>query len=123
MQMFLNILEFVLNGLNKTQLHTYIIGHYNPSVRIIDIVSHTTYVVCVNLMHNYSQSFCQKSDERKSLKKYFLYFILMSFLGLEPWPTHCPHDFWTTASCKFLKISQMLDGCDNSRVRFIINIQ
>ena len=29
-------------------LHTYIIGHYNPSVRIIDLVSHTTYIVCVN---------------------------------------------------------------------------
>ena len=27
---------------------TYIIGLYNPSVRIIDIVSHTTYVVCIN---------------------------------------------------------------------------
>ena len=27
-------------------IHTYIIGHYNPSVRIIDLVSHTTYVVC-----------------------------------------------------------------------------
>ena len=29
-------------------IHTYIIGLYNPSVRIIDLVSHTTYVVCVN---------------------------------------------------------------------------
>ena len=29
-------------------IHTYIIGHYNPSVRIIDLVSHITYVVCVN---------------------------------------------------------------------------
>ena len=28
--------------------HTYIIGHYSPSVRIIDLVSHTTYIVCVN---------------------------------------------------------------------------
>ena len=28
--------------------NTYIIGHDNPSVRIIDLVSHTTYVVCVN---------------------------------------------------------------------------
>ena len=27
--------------------HTYIIGHYMPSVRIIDLLSHTTYVVCV----------------------------------------------------------------------------
>ena len=27
----------------KIYIHTYIIGHYNPSVRIIDLVSHTTY--------------------------------------------------------------------------------
>ena len=32
-----------------TEIHTYIIGHYNPSVRIIDPVSHTTYVVYVNI--------------------------------------------------------------------------
>ena len=74
----------------------YIIGHYNPSVRIADLVSHTTYVVCVGFIHkwqdlqfkvdfeqqifwetfhgsflSYSQSFCQKSAERKSTKKYF----------------------------------------------------
>ena len=29
-------------------MHTYIIGHYNPSAGIIDLVSVTTYVVCVN---------------------------------------------------------------------------
>ena len=33
--------------------HTYIIGHYNPSVRFIDLVSHTTYVVCVNFIHKW----------------------------------------------------------------------
>ena len=73
------------------------------------LASHTTHVVCVNfirerwdlqfnvdserqifekLFHGsfiYSQSFCQKSAERKSPKKYFLYFVLMSGLGLEPW--------------------------------------
>ena len=78
---------------------TYIIGHYNPSVRIIDLVSHTIYVVCVNFIHKwrdlqfkvdserqifwetfhgnfiYSRSFCQKSAERKSPKKYFSYFV------------------------------------------------
>ena len=82
----------------KLQLHTYIIDHYYPSVRIIDPVSHTTYVVCVNFIHKwrnlqfkvdsgrfveklfmaiviYSQSFRQKSAERKSQKKYFLYFV------------------------------------------------
>ena len=31
--------------------HTYIIGHYNPSVRIIDLVSHTTYVECVLILY------------------------------------------------------------------------
>ena len=35
----------------SSYIHTYIIGHYNPSVRIIDLVSHTTYVVCVNFIH------------------------------------------------------------------------
>ena len=37
-------------------LHIYIhniIGHYNPSVRIIDLVSHTTYVVYVNFIHKW----------------------------------------------------------------------
>ena len=29
-------------------MHTYIIGHYYHSVRIIDLVSHTTYDVCFN---------------------------------------------------------------------------
>ena len=29
-------------------VQTYLIGHYNSSVGIIDLVSHTTYVVWVN---------------------------------------------------------------------------
>ena len=89
-------------------LTTYIIGHYKPSVRIIDLVSHTTYDVCVLILYIsgetyslksdpndrffeklfmailfYSQSFCQKFAERKSPKKYFLYFGLMSGPGFE----------------------------------------
>ena len=35
----------------------------------------------------YSQSFCQKSAERKSLKKYFSYFVLMSGFSSNK-PTH-----------------------------------
>ena len=31
--------------------YAYIIGHYNPSFRIIDLVSHATYVVCVNFIN------------------------------------------------------------------------
>ena len=30
--------------------HTYIIVYYNPSVRIKDLVSHTTYIVCANFI-------------------------------------------------------------------------
>ena len=44
----------ILEAIGEIQLHTidtYIIGHYNPSVRIFNLVSHTTYVVCVNFMH------------------------------------------------------------------------
>ena len=37
----------------ETYIHTYIIGHYNPSARIIDLVSHTTYVVCVHFIHKW----------------------------------------------------------------------
>ena len=32
---------------------SYIMGHYNSSVRIIDLVSHTNYVVCVNFIHKW----------------------------------------------------------------------
>ena len=87
-------------------IHTYIIGHYNPSVRI-DLIFHTTYLMCVNLIHNcralqfkvdsdlkvleklflailITLSLCQKSTESKSPKNCF-YIFLMSGLGLEPW--------------------------------------
>ena len=33
---------------SRIQMYTYIIGHYNSSVRIIDPVSHTTYAACGN---------------------------------------------------------------------------
>ena len=36
-----------------TLIHTYIIGRYNPSTRIIDLVSHTPYVVCVTFLHKW----------------------------------------------------------------------
>ena len=83
--------------------------HYNPSVGIIDLVSSATCFVCVNFYtfvagRSYSlestsddrffekpflvnlfthRVFCQKYSERKSPKKYYLYFILMSGPALE----------------------------------------
>ena len=48
-----------------THIHTYIIGHYNPSVRIIDLVSHTTYVVCVNFIHKWRDLQFKVDSERQ----------------------------------------------------------
>ena len=94
---YLNGKLYIFFNSNNPEIHhklflsvvTCIIGHYNASVRIINLVSHTTYVVCVKadserqifekLFHGmvglfYSLSFCQKSAEKKSPKK-FLFFI------------------------------------------------
>ena len=46
--------------------YTYIIGHYNPSIRIIDLVSHTTYVVCINFIHKWRDLQFKVNSERKS---------------------------------------------------------
>ena len=75
------------------------------SVKFIALVFQTFFVGCVNFMHKwrdleykvdferqifretfhgnfiYSQIFCQKFAERKSAKKYFLYFVLMCELN------------------------------------------
>ena len=45
-------------------IHTYIIDHYNPSVRIIDLVSHNTYVVCVNFIHKWRELQFKVDSER-----------------------------------------------------------
>ena len=47
------IFQQKLQYIAYTYIHTYIFGHYNPSVRIIDLVSYTTYVVCVNFVHKW----------------------------------------------------------------------
>ena len=81
--------------------NTYIIGHYKPSVRIIDLVSHITYVVCVNFIHKrYS---LKSAPNYRFFKKLFMAslftlrvfvrnrrrttfrIVLISGLRLEPW--------------------------------------
>ena len=53
-----------INGFLPAILHTYINGHYKPSVRIIDLVSHTTYVVCVNFIHKWRDLQFKVDSER-----------------------------------------------------------
>ena len=42
-----------------------IIGHYNPSVRIIDLVSHTTYVMRVNFIYKWRDLQFKVGSERQ----------------------------------------------------------
>ena len=44
------ICQISCHFLSLFYIHTYRIGHYNTSVRIY-LVSHTTYVVCINFIH------------------------------------------------------------------------
>ena len=43
----------VNNGHLVEATYINIIDHYNPSVWIIDLVTHTTYLVCVNFIHKW----------------------------------------------------------------------
>ena len=45
--------EFFAPFMVSWYLHTYVFVHYNPSVRLIDFVSHTTCVVCGNFIHKW----------------------------------------------------------------------
>ena len=58
-------------------LHTYIIGHYKPSVRIVDLVSHTTYVVYVNFIHKGG------TERQMFLRNFSWQFYLLSKFLLE----------------------------------------
>ena len=97
-----------------------VIGHYNPSIRIIDLASQTTYVVCVNFIHKWRDlQFNVDSEQQIFLRNFswqFLftfrvfarnllrwhslkeYFFIFYFDGLEPGftsnkPTHYPLDY------------------------------
>ena len=62
-------------------IHTYIIGHYSPSVRIMDLVSHTTYVVCFNFIHKWRRTYSLKTfanDRLFFLETFHGNFILLS---------------------------------------------
>ena len=63
-------------------LHTYIIGHYNPLVRIIDLVSHNTYVVCVSFIHKWRDlQFKVDSEQQIFLRKFsWQFYLLAEFL-------------------------------------------
>ena len=121
-----------LNCWNIQSLHTYIIGHYNPLVRIIL----TPRMLCVLILYIsggtcslksstpndrffeklfmavliYSQSFCRKYTERKQPKKYFLsYFVLMPGLGFTlNKPTHYLLDYGNSTSRQYTLVIRLL---------------
>ena len=54
-----------ISNLSKMIIYTYVIGHYNPSFKIIDLVSHTTYIVCVNFIHKWRNLQFKVDSERQ----------------------------------------------------------
>ena len=61
--------------------YTKTIGHYNPSVRIIDLVSHTTYVVCVNFIHKWRYlQFLKPTPNDKNIFFFFRNFSWQFYL-------------------------------------------
>ena len=60
-----------------TYIHSYIIGHYNPLVRIIDLVSHTTYVLCVLNLYICGGTYSLKSTPNdRFFEKLFMTILL-----------------------------------------------
>ena len=57
--------QWIFNSVINHYIHTYIIGHYNPSVRIMDLVSPTTYVACVNFIHHWRDLQFKVDSERQ----------------------------------------------------------
>ena len=61
--------------LNIYYIHTYVIGHY----RIIDLVSHTTYVVYFNVIHKWRDlQFKVDSEQQFFLETFHGNFFLLS---------------------------------------------
>ena len=61
-----------LKFMTSIDLHRYIIGHYNHSARIIDLVSHTTYVVYVNFIYKWRDLQFKVESERQIFEKVFM---------------------------------------------------
>ena len=80
---FLQDLLTIQNGVlvYTFPLHTYIIAHYNTSVRIINLVSQTTYIVCVNFIRKWRYLQFKIDSERQIFEKLFMVilFILRVF--------------------------------------------
>ena len=57
--------------------NAYIIGHYNPSVRIINIVSHTSYIVCVNFIHKWQDLHFKVDSEQQIFLRNFSWQICL----------------------------------------------
>ena len=52
-------------------IHTYIIGHYNLSVRITDLISHTAYVVCDNFIYKWRDLKSKVDSEQQIFSEAF----------------------------------------------------
>ena len=66
----------VVRPYDPLYIHTYIIGHYNPSAGIIDLVLYTTYVVCVNFIHKWRDLRLRSTPNNRFFEKLFMAILL-----------------------------------------------
>ena len=65
---YFNAQSFCQKSDERKSPKIYIIGHYNPSVRISDLASHHTYVVCNNFVHEWRHLQFKVDSERQIFK-------------------------------------------------------
>ena len=68
---FLSVVVVLFN-VKRYYIHTDIIGLYNPSVRIIDIVFYSTYVMCVNFIHKWRLYSLKSTPNERFFEKLFM---------------------------------------------------
>ena len=69
--------------------YTYLICYYNASVRIIDLDSHTTYVVCVNFIPKWRGLQLKVDSERQIFDKLFMAILIWRKSAERKLPKKC----------------------------------
>ena len=83
--------------MNLSFTSTYLIGLCNSSVSIVDLVSHTACVVCVNFIHKWRDLHFKVEFERQIFLRYssWLFYLLSEFLSEICWKEIAEEIFFT----------------------------
>ena len=103
----------VLRGLHT---YTYIIGHYNPSVSIIDLASHTTYVVCVSFIHKWWDLQFKVDSKRQIFKKLFMAILFTLRVFARNPLRGCQNEPYATKVARARSTSKQMIACFSEKL-------